>query len=539
MPPLGGGPTRMRFSIDVPDLDDSDLLSQLTDAIRKCREVSIDWESLVKPEDPEGSGARLTEMLSTAHPQTVQAVCKYLCRADTIPIVRHVSPDAVPEIREELLVQVFTQIREAPEADVPALADSLVAMIKGEVVHVAAVVAPIEALLKEPNGCRPAVFVLGKLCEQFASNPTFSKAISPLQPALQAAIGTDSAFDYDNAFISRVLGWKLPGPQLVHIRRFEAVSSSSTPSMTAANSTSKNVVSSAYFGPSDELVTGGADGRICVWGAPGYGTTPSARFSLPPSFVPVSMDTMTKGRVLMVACVGPAPATPQIQFFQCSDAGKEGANWSLIHTIERDSSIISCIKRIHNKSNAFVVAEEEDAGVYGLIFFNSQGAVTRQIHKAHDTTITAVGVSPNHSWLVSGSKDGVVKIWDAKGTTITPLHILAGHTSPITAVIVTSDHIVTASIDGKLCQWDIKRMKKPVVEKVFPDPIIKAVLTGSMRPCVAVATLRCITLLTINGLIVEDVHPNVCASELRSNHNGSLLFGCGAHIDMYLTDPSK
>lgn len=79
--------------------------------------------------------------------------------------------------------------------------------------------------------------------------------------------------------------------------------------------------------------------------------------------------------------------------------------------------------------------------------------IGEQIHFL-DGNITAITISPDCQRIISGSKDAIIKIWDAKtGSEITHLK---GHTELITSLAVSSDggRIVSTALDKTIRTWD-------------------------------------------------------------------------------------
>jgi len=69
---------------------------------------------------------------------------------------------------------------------------------------------------------------------------------------------------------------------------------------------------------------------------------------------------------------------------------------------------------------------------------------------------TSVGISPDGKFIVSGSVDGTINLWDIKSAR--KIKIFEGHIHEITSVLITSDgkFIVSGSVDGTIKLWDIK-----------------------------------------------------------------------------------
>ncbi|KAJ3559376.1 hypothetical protein NP233_g11276 [Leucocoprinus birnbaumii] len=60
----------------------------------------------------------------------------------------------------------------------------------------------------------------------------------------------------------------------------------------------------------------------------------------------------------------------------------------------------------------------------------------------------------DNQWIVSCSKDTVIRVWDRR--TLTLHRMLRGHEGPVNAVGLQNDRVVSASGDGKMILWDIE-----------------------------------------------------------------------------------
>ncbi|KAG2039561.1 quinon protein alcohol dehydrogenase-like superfamily [Suillus americanus] len=74
-----------------------------------------------------------------------------------------------------------------------------------------------------------------------------------------------------------------------------------------------------------------------------------------------------------------------------------------------------------------------------------------------DSTVWTIGLSPDRKKVVSGSSDGVVRLWDVnKGTVITKW---TGHTQNVRSVCWSRDgrRVVSGSEDGTVKEWEVEK----------------------------------------------------------------------------------
>lgn len=104
----------------------------------------------------------------------------------------------------------------------------------------------------------------------------------------------------------------------------------------------------------------------------------------------------------------------------------------------------------------YVVSGSDDCTVR---IWNIETGENIKIMRGHKDHITSVAVMPNGKHIVSGSKDRTVCIWDIE--TGKNIRTLKGHKSWVTAVSVTPNgkHVVSGSKDSTVCIWDIETGK--------------------------------------------------------------------------------
>ena len=78
--------------------------------------------------------------------------------------------------------------------------------------------------------------------------------------------------------------------------------------------------------------------------------------------------------------------------------------------------------------------------------------------KGHSSSVRSIAISPDGKYIVSGSVDGTIKIWDFK--TGECLNSLEGHSSWVDSIAISPDgkYIVSGSGDGTIKIWDFKNV---------------------------------------------------------------------------------
>jgi hypothetical protein len=484
------------------------------------------------------------------------------------------------------------QQQDADDAEgfVPLATRMMVEMIRLDLVLIKGVATTLDTLLRDRNARQAAVAVIGLLAERYAqtqcnairshhpapaaahgkgkqqpqqqsttsSNSTNDDGILPMlnhvRSALQSAAADAAAnscgeLDYDLNAIYRYMDWgHAPAPS-------STTSSASASPKDAYHSQHQTLVrvpkplttpheaitSMAYFACRDQLVTGGAERTISVWGSQVSGEVPSASFQLPAHTTPVSMDASIRGSLLAVGCVtsskGGVPSSC-VQAYLCSDSGA----WTVGDVIKRpDRTVLTNVKCLAVKGSVVCTTETllaADQPQHQVALFNAAGHETRVFARAHADCITALGVSADSDHLIiTGSRDATVRLWDVRSpvtgstngagsspTSSTGHVVLNGHFDTITSIAPVRDVIVTTSLDGTMRVWDVRRTKTELCSKKFSSGVLKAVCTANLSA--VVSTLRGLFLVSLLPTIeVDDVLPNVVCTDLRANFDGTVVFG--------------
>lgn len=74
-----------------------------------------------------------------------------------------------------------------------------------------------------------------------------------------------------------------------------------------------------------------------------------------------------------------------------------------------------------------------------------------KIESAHSKSVLSLRFNDNY--LVTGSKDTSIKVWDRKSLNL--IKTLDGHSAAVNSIHLTDKHIVSGSGDGKINIWDL------------------------------------------------------------------------------------
>ena len=89
-----------------------------------------------------------------------------------------------------------------------------------------------------------------------------------------------------------------------------------------------------------------------------------------------------------------------------------------------------------------------------------QGSALSLVHINVGDEVSSVAFSTDGTLIVSGSRDGLVRVWDA--STGKELNVLNGHTDSVNSVTFSTDgkHIVSGSHDNSVRLWDTSSSKE-------------------------------------------------------------------------------
>ncbi|MBN2229297.1 MAG: WD40 repeat domain-containing protein [Candidatus Thorarchaeota archaeon] len=126
-----------------------------------------------------------------------------------------------------------------------------------------------------------------------------------------------------------------------------------------------------------------------------------------------------------------------------------------------------------------------DPGVVWIWDFEL-GVLLRTL-EGHNGHVTALSMTADSRYILSGDQDGVVRLWDLETGTL--LKTMTGHHAPILTIHITADsqHVITGSTDGTVRVWvlrggvllaNLKHTENIHSMTVTPDG--SHVITGSM-----------------------------------------------------------
>lgn len=159
----------------------------------------------------------------------------------------------------------------------------------------------------------------------------------------------------------------------------------------------------------------------------------------------------------------------------------------------------------------------------------------------HESIVTAIAMTPDSRWFVSGDNDGTLYLW--AGNTGTLQTGLIGHTKHISSLAITHDglHIASASWDYTIriweslsgsCLWDIQGHHDNIT-KIYFTPDGHYLISGSWDGTAQVwdvLTHQRINILSHNSAWVQDVALSL---------DGQFAVTCTDQEDVFLWDVAK
>ena len=125
-------------------------------------------------------------------------------------------------------------------------------------------------------------------------------------------------------------------------------------------------------------------------------------------------------------------------------------------------------------------------GLAGASLTHPGGALTGII-RAHGGAVTAMAASPDGRWVVSGTEDFILRLWDHESNSL--VRSLEGHAGIIRTVAFTPDgeSVLSGSEDRSLRLWDVNTGEEKwiVRENTLPIQAIAVSRNGELASCVS------------------------------------------------------
>ncbi|EJU01348.1 WD40 repeat-like protein [Dacryopinax primogenitus] len=120
----------------------------------------------------------------------------------------------------------------------------------------------------------------------------------------------------------------------------------------------------------------------------------------------------------------------------------------LISTLRGHDGSVLCLK--FDGKSSFLVSGSSDGSI--LIWDLEKGIILHRIMKAHEGGVLTLDFDDQR--IVSGGRDNTVRVWDRQSYDLK--RIMTGHEGPVNCIILQGSTIVSASGDGKLMMWNIE-----------------------------------------------------------------------------------
>ncbi len=157
-----------------------------------------------------------------------------------------------------------------------------------------------------------------------------------------------------------------------------------------------------------------------------------------------------------------------VKFWDLADATeakafspKKGAITSLALTADGKRLAIAFERQ--SKGPRTLEAVQSQRSRWGLALWDIQTGKEQATLVGHHGTVHSLVITPDGKTLVSGSADGTIKMWDLeRNNEKTSIAVYGGFVSAflVSAMVMHSDMIATASFDGRVRLWDAGSRKR-------------------------------------------------------------------------------
>ncbi|NES63823.1 MAG: WD40 repeat domain-containing protein [Okeania sp. SIO2D1] len=134
----------------------------------------------------------------------------------------------------------------------------------------------------------------------------------------------------------------------------------------------------------------------------------------------------------------------------------------------------------------------------------------------HTDSVNAVAVTPDGKFIISGSSDSTVKVWDLNtGEEL----LLGGHSSPVNALAVTPDgkKVISGASDNTVIVWNLEKRKKTGTFDGHSHPVVALAITPDGKTVVSASIAK------KNSIKVWDLENENCQEKLTLKGHGHIV----------------
>ena len=128
----------------------------------------------------------------------------------------------------------------------------------------------------------------------------------------------------------------------------------------------------------------------------------------------------------------------------------------------RDEAVFSHLKKVHVQFPSVETRGEIAVGYsdFSIRVFDLDDLKMKQEWKAHSNSVFTVRYTPDEKFLISGSRDARLKVWDAEAGYLQTAEVVA-HLYAINHLDFSPNgkHFVTCSMDKSIKVWDAEKLK--------------------------------------------------------------------------------
>jgi cilia- and flagella-associated protein 52 len=134
---------------------------------------------------------------------------------------------------------------------------------------------------------------------------------------------------------------------------------------------------------------------------------------------------------------------------------------------------IECLAVTINDAGTVIASGWDDGKVRA--FAPESGKLLWTLNDAHGDSVTAVAFTHSGARLVTGGKDGRVRVWSVSGRTQAMELSFKEHKKEITAIRISAndEEALSSSADGSCCIWNLRRGTR--ANALFASTVFRAI----------------------------------------------------------------